>query len=51
MSTKTVNVLAMAGAVLLFVGLVLQFGKLVYAPYIYLVGAGMFAYSQVVSGY
>lgn len=51
MSTKTVNVLAMAGAVLLFVGLVLQFGKLVYAPYIYLVGAVMFAYTQVVSGY
>lgn len=43
--------LAAVGAVLLFIGLILQFIKLEWAPYIYLVGACLFAYVQLVSEY
>lgn len=43
--------LAVVGAVVLFVGLILQFLKMEWAPYVYLVGACLFAYVQLVSEY
>ena len=39
------------GAIVLFIGLALQFVKLAWAPYVYLVGACLFAYVQLVSDY
>lgn len=52
MSTKVFDIMSFAGALLLFVGLVLQFLRFEYAPYIYIVGSLSFAYVQVVvSGY
>ena len=51
MTARQSNILAMTGAVLLFIGLALQFVKLVFAPYVYLVGSILFAYVQVRSGY
>lgn len=52
MRMKVTDVTVFAGTVLLFAGLVLQFVRHEYAPYIYLAGAVMFAYVQVVvSGY
>ncbi|HJC92877.1 MAG TPA: hypothetical protein H9752_01385 [Candidatus Phocaeicola excrementigallinarum] len=52
MKGKMTDWIAVAGAVVLFVGLVLQFVRNEWAPYIYLAGAVMFAYVQVVaSGY
>ena len=38
MTARQSNILAMTGAVLLFIGLALQFVKLVFAPYVYLAG-------------
>ena len=49
--TKIDNAIAISGTVLLFLGLILQFGKLFFAPYIYLVGAVLFAWMQVKYGY
>lgn len=43
--------LTAVGAVVLFIGLVLQFVKLEWAPYIYLLGACLFAYVQLISEY
>ena len=40
----------MTGAVLLFIGMALQFVELVFAPYVYLAGSILFAYVQVRSG-
>lgn len=51
MDSKRNDQLAVGGAVVLFVGLVLQFMKLEWAPYVYLVGACLFAYVQLVSDY
>ena len=39
------------GALLLFAGAVIQITHTIWAPYIYLVGAILFAYVQVTSGY
>lgn len=41
----------MAGGVLLLLGAVLQITRLVWAPYVYLIGAVLFAYVQVKSRY
>ena len=49
--TKLDNVLSLAGSVLLFIGLILQFIKFEYAPYVYLVGAVSVAWMQVKYGY
>lgn len=51
MTARQSNILAMTGAVLLFIGLALQFVKLVFAPYVYLAGSILFAYVQVRLGY
>lgn len=52
MNVKSSDIVAFSGALLLFAGLVMQFLKLECAPYVYLVGAVMFAYVQVVvTGY
>lgn len=52
MKGKIADGIALAGAVILFVGLVLQFFRYEFAPYIYLAGSILFAYVQVVvSGY
>lgn len=49
---KVTDVMMLGGALILFVGLVLQFLRFEYAPYIYLTGAVLFAYVQVVvAGY
>ena len=49
--SKIDNIMAIGGAVLLFIGLMLQFTKMEYAPYIYIVGAIMFAWVQAKTGY
>ena len=49
--TKLDNVIRLIGSILLFVGLVLQFVKFEFAPYIYLVGAVAVAWMQVKYGY
>lgn len=49
--SKLDNVIMMAGAVVLFAGLMLQFVKMEYAPYIYIAGALMFAWIQTKTGY
>lgn len=51
MGSKMKDKLAVVGAIVLFVGLALQFVKLAWAPYVYLAGACLFAYVQLVSGY
>ena len=51
MESKMKDKLAVVGAIVLFIGLALQFVKLVWAPYVYLVGAWLFAYVQLVSDY
>ena len=51
MESKMKDKLAVVGAIVLFIGLALQFVKLPWAPYVYLVGAGLFAYVQLVSDY
>lgn len=43
---KTDNTIAVIGAVVLFAGLILQFVKFEYAPYIYMAGALMFGWVQ-----
>lgn len=49
--SKLYSAISMAGAVLLLAGAVLQMTRLGFAPYIYLCGAVMFAYVQVMCGY
>lgn len=51
MESKMKDKLAVVGAIVLFVGLALQFVKLAWAPYVYLAGACLFAYVQLVSDY
>ena len=51
MESKMKDKLAVVGAIVLFIGLALQFVKLAWAPYVSLVGAGLFAYVQLVSDY
>lgn len=46
---KWIDMTALAGAAVLFVGLALQFFRFECAPYIYLLGAVLFAYVQVVA--
>ena len=43
MESKMKDKLAVVGAIVLFIGLALQFVKLAWAPYVYLVGACLFA--------
>lgn len=47
---KYYTVVSVAGAILLLVGAMLQVTRLFFAPYLYLVGAIMFAYVQVMTG-
>lgn len=47
---KTDNIIAISGAVVLFVGLIMQFIKFEYAPYIYIAGALMFGWIQAKTG-
>ena len=47
---KLDNIIAISGAFVLFVGLILQFVKFEYAPYIYIVGALMFGWIQAKTG-
>lgn len=49
--TKIDHIISLVGSVLLFLGLILQFIKFEYAPYIYLVGAVAVAWMQVKYGY
>lgn len=49
--TKLDNLISIAGSVLLFIGLILQFVRFEFAPYVYLVGAVAFAWMQVKYGY
>ena len=49
--TKFDNVVSIIGSVLLFIGLILQFVRFEFAPYVYLVGAVAFAWMQVKYGY
>lgn len=51
MNLKGKDLVALAGSILLFVGLFLQFFRLTYAPYVYLVGSFVFGYVQVMNGY
>ena len=47
---KTDNIIAISGAVVLFAGLIMQFAKFEYAPYIYIAGALMFSGIQAKTG-
>lgn len=49
--SKYYSAIATVGAVALLLGAALQITQLVWAPYLYLIGAIMFAYVQVMSGY
>ena len=49
--TKYYSAIATVGAVALLLGAALQITQLAWAPYLYLIGAIMFAYVQVMSGY
>ena len=49
--SKYNSILSGIGAVLLFVGLAIKITNWVFAPYIYLVGAILFAYVQVMDSY
>lgn len=49
--TKLDNIISLVGSVLLFIGLILQFIKFEFAPYVYLVGAVAVAWMQVKYGY
>lgn len=49
--SKYYSAIATVGAVALLLGVALQITQLVWAPYLYLIGAIMFAYVQVMSGY
>lgn len=46
---KFQNIIAVIGTVSLFIGLMLQFVRFEFAPYIYLTGAVLFAYAQIKS--
>ena len=49
--SKLDNAITISGTVILFIGLILQFVRFEFAPYIYLVGAILFAWMQVKYGY
>ena len=49
--SKYYSAIATEGAVELLLGAALQITQLAWAPYLYLIGAIMFAYVQVMSGY
>ena len=49
--SKYYSSIATVGAVALLLGAALQITQLAWAPYLYLIGAIMFAYVQVMSGY
>lgn len=49
--SKYYSAIATVGAVALLLGAALQITQLACAPYLYLIGAIMFAYVQVMSGY
>lgn len=49
--SKYYSAIATLGAVALLLGAALQITQLAWAPYLYLIGAIMFAYVQVMSGY
>ena len=49
--SKYYSAIATVGAVALLLGAALQLTQLAWAPYLYLIGAIMFAYVQVMSGY
>lgn len=49
--SKYYSAIATVGAVALLLGAALQITQLAWAPYLYLTGAIMFAYVQVMSGY
>ena len=49
--SKYYSAIATVGAVVLLLGAALQITQLAWAPYLYLIGAIMFAYVQVMSGY
>ena len=49
--SKYDSAIATVGAVALLLGAALQITQLAWAPYLYLIGAIMFAYVQVMSGY
>ena len=49
--SKYYSPIATVGAVALLLGAALQITQLAWAPYLYLIGAIMFAYVQVMSGY
>lgn len=49
--SKYYSAIATVGAVALLLGAALQITQLAWAPYLYLIGAIMFSYVQVMSGY
>lgn len=49
--SKYYSAIATVGAVALLLGAALQITQLAWVPYLYLIGAIMFAYVQVMSGY
>ena len=49
--SKYYSAIATVGAVALLLGAALQITQLAWAPYLYLIGAIMFAYVHVMSGY
>lgn len=49
--SKYYSAIATVGAVALLLGAALQITQLAWTPYLYLIGAIMFAYVQVMSGY
>lgn len=49
--SKYYSAIATVGAVALLLGAALQITQLAWAPYLYLIGAIMFTYVQVMSGY
>ena len=51
MKNKHYPVIAAIGAVLLLAGAVIQFTRAVWAPYLYLAGAILFAYTQLADRY
>ena len=49
--SKTYQIIQGVGAVLLLVGAMLQITRWEFSPYIYIIGAVLFAYTQVMDGY
>lgn len=49
--SRKLSLLAVVGAIVLFIGLFLQFFRLFWAPYIYLIGALCFGYAQFLTRY